>query len=334
LMARYRALGVPMRHFPISGLMTAGAVQAGWNLARQLRAWRIDTLHSHDIYGNVFGVPWARLAGVPHVIASRRWWDSVPRPGLAKLNRHAYSLAHHVVANAPSVARLLSVEDGVPAAKVKTLENFLGDEAFTVPDRASVKARRQELGLDPERLTVGMVARLAPVKNIPMLLRAVRQLAVEFPDMQVVLAGDGPSRAELEREVRESGLESHVRFLGTVPNQPSVHALFDVSVLTSDSEGFPNSVAEALAVGTPVVATAVGGVPDVIEHAVTGLLVGRGDVDALAAALSGLLRDAPTRMALGDRGRELARRRFHFAEAMRALEEFYEAGKGAGVRQR
>jgi glycosyltransferase involved in cell wall biosynthesis len=332
LMARYRALGVPMRHFPIRGLMTAGAVRAGWNLARQLRAWRIDTLHSHDIYGNILGVPWARLAGVPHVVASRRWWDSVPRPGLATMNRHAYSLAHHVVANAPSVARLLSVEDGVPAAKVMTLENFLAEEAFAIPSRTSVLARRRELGLDPERLTVGMVARLAPVKNIPMLLRAVRQLAVELPEVQVALAGDGPSRAELEREVMDSGLQSHVRFLGTVPNQPSVHALFDVSVLTSDSEGFPNSVAEALAVGTPVIATAVGGVPDVIEHGVTGLLVGRGDVDALAAALSCLLRDTTARTALGERGRELARQRFHVSDAIRALEEFYERGTRAGTR--
>jgi glycosyltransferase involved in cell wall biosynthesis len=152
--------------------------------------------------------------------------------------------------------------------------------------------------------------------------------------MQVALAGDGPSRGELEREVAALGLGAHVRFLGTVPNQPTVHGLFDVSVLTSDSEGFPNSVAEALAVGTPVIATAVGGVPDVIEHRVSGLLVGRGDAEGLANELAGLLRDPSARAALGERGRELARQRFHSGQAMRALEEFYEAGARAGARGR
>lgn len=295
LLAPYERLGIPIHRLSIRNLYGVGAMAEAHRFASILRDRRIEVLHCHDVYANIFGAAAGRLAGV-RVVASRRWWKRTPRRGLLPVNRLAYSLAHRVVANTPAVARMLSDDEHVPAARITVVPNFLEEAAFTPVPRSHWE---QEPGLEaiPDGvLLVGAVGRLNAVKDLGTLVRAAALLP---PSVHVALVGDGPDREALESLVASLSLTDRVHFLGERPARPSFHHRFDISTLTSVSEGLPNSVLEAMAAGKPVVASSVGGVPDLVTHGQTGLLFQPGDVPALAGHLNFLLASKAERERLG-----------------------------------
>ncbi|HEX2167085.1 MAG TPA: glycosyltransferase family 4 protein, partial [Longimicrobiales bacterium] len=184
---------------------------------------------------------------------------------------------------------------------------------------------RSTANLPPDALVVGSVGSLSPIKDNALLLRAAAQLRPEFPRLHVVLVGrDAGSRKDLESLADGLGIHDIVRFTGQMPQHPSAHNLFDVSVLTSVSEGLPNSVLEAMAAARPVVATRVGAVADAVVEGITGLIVPPRDPDALAASLRPLLADPTLRLRLGSAGRERARERYSADHAITALIEVYQ----------
>ncbi len=150
LRTRYEAAGIPFRVLPIRSLKSPDMVSQGWALARHLRDRRTEVFHAHDSYGNLLGVPWARLAGVRAVIASRRWWQSVPRPGHKTGNRCVFRLAHAVLTNTPAVAELIARE-GVPRKKIRVVPNFLDDASFVAPTRERAMAFLTEMGVPEAR---------------------------------------------------------------------------------------------------------------------------------------------------------------------------------------
>jgi glycosyltransferase involved in cell wall biosynthesis len=321
LRVRYEKLGLRMIHFPIQNLYSGRTALEGIRLAILLRRWGADIAHTHDIYTNIFVTPWARLFSGARVIASRRWWYEAPRPGLVKLNRWSYFLAHRVLANSSGVARLLAHEEGIPREKIIEVPNFLGESAFKHVDDASRIVQRQAWGIPDGAFAIGTVARLAPVKNQSLLLRAAAYLDSRF---HLVFIGDGPSRAELEELAQDLRIKSRVHFVGEVISSINLHQFFDASVLCSTSEGFPNSVIEAMAAARPVVATPVGGVPDVIEDHITGLLVPCDNPETFAEALRKLEGDPGLRMRLVEAGRAVVLERFHQEIIMEKLMELYE----------
>ncbi|MBS0614742.1 MAG: glycosyltransferase, partial [Proteobacteria bacterium] len=269
---------------------------------------------------NLFFVPVGRVFGHASTIASRRWWKKTARGGLPTLNRWAYRFAHRVLANTESVGRMLIEDEGVPAGKVVEIPNFLRTDAFVTAPAEEVARQRRAWNVPEGAFVVGMVARLAAVKNHAMLMRALAQTAEA---VFLVIVGDGPERKALEQQVRDLGLQRRVAFAGERHDGAAQHRYFDVSVLTSVSEGFPNSVIEAMAAARPVVATAVGGVPDVIEHGASGLLVPSEDVPALARAIMDLQRDAALASRLGRAGQALVRRRYHRDVVIEKLHRLY-----------
>ncbi|MFC1831692.1 glycosyltransferase [Thermodesulfobacteriota bacterium] len=321
LRSRYETLGVRMEHFPIKNLYSARTVLQGMRLACFLRRWGADVAHAHDIYTNLFIVPWARLSGCK-VIASRRWWFWTPRAGLGKINRCCYSLAHRVLANSSAVAKLLNEQELVPPRKIAEIPNFLGSNAFEKVDEEDRIAQRRSWGLPDKAFVVGCVARLAPVKNHAMLLRAFASLPSRF---HVVLIGDGPSRAGLEELKNELGISTRVHFIGEVLSTINLHQFFDVSVLCSNSEAFPNTVIEAMAAGRPVLATAVGGVVDVVKNNVTGILMPPDGVKQLTDALRQLEADPMICSRLGETGQAMVRQEFHQNVVIEKLSALYES---------
>ncbi|MGH7522597.1 MAG: glycosyltransferase [Gemmatimonadales bacterium] len=297
LRSRYDTLGVPVEVVRLRNLYGVGALSQAWACARQLRQRGVDVVHTHDVYGNIWGVPMGRLAGAK-VLASRRWWKRTPRRGLLAVNRIAYQFAHCVLANSPAVADMLRREEQLSPRKIATITNFLEPDAFLRRSAPSLAVARRALGLPTDVALVGIVARLHAVKDHATLFRAIAQLPSNVR-LQAGLVGDGPERDALERLATELGITARVHFLGELPSRPTAHELFDISVLCSLSEGSPNSVLEAMAVGRPVIATSVGGVMDTITHEVNGLLVAPGDVTGLAAALTRLASDAALRTRLG-----------------------------------
>jgi L-malate glycosyltransferase len=324
LRERYRSAGIPVQEFSIHSLYGAHTLQQGFRLGSYLREIGAEIVHAHDVYSNVFSAVWARLFGVPVVIASRRWWKHVPRAAHGIGNRLSYLMAHRILANSEAVAHLLTTSEHVSARRVFVIPNFVDDATFESIDQAARCRMRAELDCAEGDFVVGSISRLHPVKDLSSLLRAVHTLASRWPTLRLVLVGDGECRAPLEAEAAALGIADRVRFAGMRPQEPNLHAAFDISVCCSLSEGFPNSVVEAMAAGRPVVATNVGGIPDAVEHDRTGLLVEVGDSTRLADAIELLLNDPEKRRRFGDAGRELARERFSATRVMAKLESTYE----------
>jgi glycosyltransferase involved in cell wall biosynthesis len=298
------------------------ALREGLRLRRYLRD--VDVVHSHDMYSNVFATFWARAAGAPVVLSSRRW-EVFPRRVYALANRLAYRSSDCVVANSPWVAKLVRTGEGVAADRIAVVPNFVDDAAFVAP-RPDERARLlAELGVPRDALVIGIVANLSPIKDHATFLRAVARLAPAWPSLHAVLVGEGSCRPALEAQAREAGIADRVHFAGLRPHTPNLHHLFDVSALTSTSEGFPNSLVEAMAAGRPVVATAVGGVVDAVEEGVTGLLAPAGDDARLAELAASLLEQPVRRRAMGAEGRARAQARYSASAALGALEGLYES---------
>ncbi|MGH7331322.1 MAG: glycosyltransferase family 4 protein [Candidatus Rokuibacteriota bacterium] len=163
---------------------------------------------------------------------------------------------------------------------------------------------RAELAVGDAVPLVGIVARLVPIKAHEMFLEAAAVVARRLPDCRFVVVGDGERRAELETLARNLGLGERVRFLGWRKDLDRIYADLDLVVLSSRNEGLPVSLIEAMAAGRPVVATRVGGAPDLVEDGVGGYLVASGDVAEMATAIHALLRDPERRRAMGEAGRK------------------------------
>ncbi|HKW49510.1 MAG TPA: glycosyltransferase [Gemmatimonadaceae bacterium] len=324
LFSRYRERGISVLALPLGRLHGIKAVRQGMRLARYLSAQQVDIVHSHDAYNNIFATVWARMARTPVVIASRRWCDDLPRRALAVVNRFGFRLADCIIANSTQVASLVVTEDRVPATRVAVVPNFVDESAFTAPNPAHRAQLRTELGLDPRCIVIGCIAGLRPVKDHETLIRAVADLRSRWPLLRLVLVGDGELRLRLEALVRQLGLTDTVVFAGARPNEPNLHHLFDISVLSSLSEGLPNTIVEAMAAGKPVVATRVGGVVDAVLDGETGTLVPARSPTDFATAIEQLLLHTTLRQSMGDAARRRARSEFHVTNVLGRLESLYE----------
>ena len=325
LRSRYSDAEIPVRAWPIRALYHPYTAGEAARLARFFANTRTDIVHSHDPYNNVFATVAARLAGVKVIVASRRWLEPPNRArSLTVLNALAYRAAHRVIANSPSMARSLQRREKLSPRRITVIPNFVDEDAFTPLDVEGVRRLRAEFALTPEDLVVGAVARLSKPKDQATLLQAASVLAKEWPRLHLVLVGDGPEREALERLSTSLGIASIVHFTGTRPPRPNLQHAFDVSVLPTRKEGFPNVLLEAMAAARPVIASNVGGVPDAVVDGVTGVLVPPGDPRHLRDAIAALLRDAARRREMGAAGARLARERYHAGFVVPMLADHYE----------
>lgn len=184
---------------------------------------------------------------------------------------------------------------------------------------------RQELALSDEVLLVGTVARITYEKDLPTFYAVARQVAAAHPAVRFVIVGDGygDELARAREEVRRLGLAELIRFTGHRNDLQDIYASFDIFLMTSLTEGLPNTLLEAMAMGIPSVSTSVGGVPEVIEKGRSGLLVPAGDVEALSRALLSLMQDGGRRKALAQGSRRRIEENFDFARRVRRMEDYY-----------
>ena len=214
---------------------------------------------------------------------------------------------------------MLTIE-GVPASKVTVVYN--GMEPLPIPCEDEVTAVRRELGLTNERVCL-VLARLHEEKGHRVLFDAIPLIQSTAERVVFLLAGIGPARTELESEARSRGLRGVVRFLGWRTDVSALIASSTLVALPSLAESFGFSLVEAMSLGKPVVASATGGVPEIVDHDETGLLVPPGNARALAEAISSMLADPQRAASLGERGRQRAKR-FGFDAMMRGYERVYD----------
>jgi glycosyltransferase involved in cell wall biosynthesis len=185
---------------------------------------------------------------------------------------------------------------------------------------------RQALGIPIGDIVIGYVGRFVPVKDLGTLVRAFALALRQQPNLWLMLAGDGPSRGDVEAGARHAGVTGRTRLLGWNEDLPRIYAAMDVCALSSLAEGTPVSIIEAMAAGKVVAATNVGGVADVVEDEVTGVLTPPGDAEALASALVRLARNPQARQRMGAAGRERARNRYTAERLVRDVEHLYREG--------
>jgi glycosyltransferase involved in cell wall biosynthesis len=209
-----------------------------------------------------------------------------------------------LIAVSPQVRDDLVALGVAPAEKFVVLRLGIELEQRVHAERDGRGETRRLLGIRPERFTVGWIGRMTGVKRTDQVLLALKGLRERGVDACLCMVGDGPDRAQIERRAHELGIVRDCFFLGYQEDVGGFYAAFDALVLPSSNEGTPVSAIEALAAGRPVVATRVGGVPDVVRHGVDGFLVPPGDVSALTDRLAQLAADDALRERMGSAGRE------------------------------
>jgi len=301
--------------FPLGGsLYKLESWKTRARLARYLRQNAIDIAHAFDFYTNLTLIPAARWARVPVVIGSQRQLGDLLTRGQFRTQLFALHFADAVVCNSQAAADGLCVA-GLPRHKTVVIRNGMPPEVFAPAEPAIARV--------PSILRIGMIARMnTRSKNHGSLLRAFAQLRKEMPNIELLLAGDGPFRADLEQEAQELGIAPTVRFLGDRRDVPAVLASLDVSVLPSISESLSNSIIESMAQGIPVVAARVGGNMELVSEG-RGTLVPVGDESALARALARLLRDEALRKSMGTNARSFACEHFTIDKMRQQHEELY-----------
>ncbi len=260
--------------------------------------------HAPDIWGRI----WGRLLGVPAIVGTCRGGGALKRQHEWLLWR----LADHHVCNSEALAEGLR-RLGEPSRRISYIPNGVDTERF----------RPAELPPSERAPLILCVARLAQDKGHLTLLRAFAIVARHVPEARLRIVGDGPQEAQLRMLVATFGLEDRVEF---VPGEPDVrehYAAARVFALASVREGQPNVILEAMSCGLPVCATAVGGIPNLVENGVSGLLSPAGFAEALAASLLRLLADPAMGDAFGQAGRARVERDFSFAAMVTAHEELF-----------
>ncbi|HTM46915.1 MAG TPA: glycosyltransferase, partial [Polyangiaceae bacterium] len=232
-----------------------------------LKRNHVTVVHTHNPHALIYGAPAARLAGA--VAIHSRHGMNPDRPRRLWLRRTIARLCDSYVAVTPSLATV-AVENGdCLAARLRIISNGIDVTRFS-PNQQARSEMRRSLGIAETAWVVGTVGRLAPEKNQALLIDAMAPLL--GPDRELVIVGDGPERKALERRIAALPQRRHVHLLGARDDVEHILPAFDAFALTSHTEGLPLVVLEAMATGLPVISTAVGGIPDIIQHGVTGLL--------------------------------------------------------------
>jgi glycosyltransferase involved in cell wall biosynthesis len=285
------------------GMTCKGDLRVLSRLARLLRQERIRILFTFMFHPTVLGRVVGWLCHVPVRISSERVmaWEG---RGRRLLNQWTVPLATHVVAVSERVAAYAAREFRIPPDRLITIVNGVDLEHF----RPVMRER------DAGPPVIGCTARLHRKSDHATLLRAFACLSARWPEARLLLLGRGPEESRLRALADALGVSPRVHFLGEQPDVAPYLAQMDLYVQASMAEGMPNSVLEAMAAGLPVVATAVGGTPELVLDGQTGLLVAPGDPSALADALLALLADRRLAESLGRAGR--ARVEAHFGEQL------------------
>ncbi len=309
------------------GMKGEADLLASIKLAIFMKKKRCQLAHFHDAHSLTIGLRACSWARVPIVVAHRR----VDFPiGRHLLSRRKYGQKiDAIIAISEGVKKVL-VEGKVPAEKITVIPSGIDFSIFDeVKDRNFL---RREFGFADDDFLVGIVAALEDHKGHKYLFQATKIIREHSAKIKLIVVGTGSLRLELESQVQQLGIEDIVFFLGFREDVPRILASLDLFVLSSHLEGLGSSLLDAMASGLPVVATRTGGIPEIVHHGETGLLVPPKDPDALAKAIIELYHDQDLANYLAEKGREYVRRHFS-AEAMaeRIVDLYFKLAQKKGV---
>jgi Glycosyltransferase len=332
LLKDYAALGAPMTEFKIRNLWGLGVRLQQLRFAAFLRRNGIEVVHSYNFYSNVFAIPAARLARVPVVIASIRDRGVYLTPAQKLLQKWVCSLADKVLVNADSIRDWL-LEQHYDEKKICVIKNGLDLNLYT--QTKSDPAFRKSLGVPATSPLVVMIARLNPQKGIDEFISAAALIHKTHPDVHFLVIGtkvvredNGYSEDEeyllqLKQAAWQQGLGTRLQFVGMRKDIPKILAESAVSVLPSHSEGLSNTLLESMAAGVPIVATDVGGNPELVSHGRNGFLVPVKAPHALALAITNILDDPRLASRFSRESRRIAREHHSLTGMTEATQRIY-----------
>lgn len=287
-------------------------------LIRHARRHGIDVLHSHKFGSNAWSAVAAPLLRIPVLVTHEHSWSFTGDRRRMLIDRYVIApRASAMIAVSALDARRMVDFEGLPPEKVRVIPN-----GIVTPKVADAHALRRELGLDATVPVIGFVGSLRPEKRIDLVIAAAASLLRERP-LHLVVVGAGPEEAALREQVRTAGIETSVSFLGFRRDATTLAAGFDVAVLSSEREGAPLALLEYMALGRAIVATRVGGIPELAEDGRHAVLVPPDDVAALASAVGRLLDDPAERLRLGSEASTRQAERYTFEEMTRQVESLY-----------
>lgn len=304
----------------IHAIRMRGDVDVGliFRLTAIIRAESPDIVHIHSRRGaDIFGGIAARLTGVPCVLSRRV--DNLETSWLVPLK---YRLYQRVVVISDAIGRVL-VQCGVDPRAITAVRSAVDARSYDLP--AENRWFQQEFCLPQDEVTLGVVAQLIPRKGHRYLLQVLPKLLVKFPNLHVLIFGQGPLQAELESEVMRPEYDGRVQMAGFREDlrrvMPNLHAV----IHPAEKEGLGVALLQASACGVPVIAANAGGIPEIVIHGENGLTFDVGDVDTLSEHINALLSDSVLRETLGARGRELANSLFSVDAMVEGNLEVYQS---------
>jgi glycosyltransferase involved in cell wall biosynthesis len=289
-------------------------------VARLLKQSNVDLLHCHLPLGGIIGRLAARIAGIPVIYTEHNVWERY-HPVTRRVNLLTWKWQDAVIAVSQAIQRSIQAHVGnhVP---VKVIHNGIDVDSFRFSPEARARVRA-EIGIHPNAPVVGTVAVFRRQKRLDDWLRAAKIIKTRFPDTHFILVGDGPMKRELESRCASLGMTNSVHFIGYQTEVSRFLCPMDVFMNSSIFEGLPLAIAEAAAAGLPVVATAVGGVPEIVLNEQTGYLVPARQPEALAERVGRILSNPDLGKEFGRKGCQFVEKNFSIQRMIREMEELY-----------
>jgi sugar transferase (PEP-CTERM/EpsH1 system associated) len=279
-----------------------------WRFGQLLRQLRPDVVHSHNFAALLHTAVASRLARVPRMVHTEHAFEYLTDARYHRWIRLASRACDAFIVVGERIVPFFRDRVGIASTRLHVIPNGVDIERFSPQTVDAVQ--KLALGLPQAGFVVGSAGRLAPEKDLATLVKAIVQVRQFRNDVSLVLVGDGPERPALERLVRASGIGEHVRFLGWRTDVARIVSALDLFVLSSQNEGLPLALLEAMASGVPVVSTPVGEIPRVIEDGVSGRLFPAGDNGVLSGIISALASDDGRRRTLAANGRVVVEERY------------------------
>ncbi|MBN1793573.1 MAG: glycosyltransferase [Candidatus Omnitrophica bacterium] len=292
-----------------------------WRLYLFLRDYRIDIIHSWLFHANILGRICGCLAGVKAVISTELAIDLQKGPVRVFLDKVTSALSTAIITNARAVKKALVQREGIDPEKITVIHNGIDFRQFH--DTGAREIVRSYLGFKKDDIVLITVARLHPVKGHVYLIDAVKRLRPHIPRLTLLFVGDGLYRRHIERKVRRERLSGAVIFAGVAHDVTSFLDAADIFVLPSLEEGFPGSILEAMAMEKPVIASRIGGIPEMIEDGREGLLVAPRDITGLEDAVRKIIEDEHFAHEITGHARRKVER-FTIESMARNIEKLYE----------
>jgi len=297
-------------------------IRGFFKLYRYFKSHKIEIVHTHLVEANIFGRYAALLAGVPIIISTEHSvddWKANPQSIKSKLrlffDKIAANHSNGIIAVSDKIKKHIINYEKINPAKITVIKNGIEIEKFDNSFNNSKKGNT---------IVLGSVGRLCKAKGYEYLLKAFIKVKEKISNTKLLIAGDGPLREQLEKLARNLHISTDVTFMGVLNNIPAFLNEIDIFVLSSVREGLPLSLLEAMAAEKPIIATAVGGIPEVIDNGSDGIIVTATNVDELKDAIISLLQDEDKRRAIGKNARNKVINYFSIESMVNELESFYD----------